>query len=208
MRISSAMRALRLFCLLPLLLGLCQCSWLLNKTAGLFKKKPAKDNRVGEAKVVGIIELVNPEQNYVLINCEQRLHIPAGTEVISQKTDGSKTRLKVTPERKGNYITADIVEGSPDVRDLVLYQVKPGDLPAQAAQPGASPTDTPQVPAVPLTPIMQADVIPPLGTPFQPVTPAQPSPTTVPPGQLPATTPSPAPAGPEPDLSKLLPVVR
>lgn len=202
------MRAIRLFCLLSLLLSLCQCSWLLNKTAGLFKKKPSKDNRVGEAKVVGVIELVNPEQNYVLINCEQRLHIPAGTEVISQKADGSKTKLKISPERKGNYITADIIEGSPDVRDLVLYQVKPGDLPAQGAQPGASPADAPQTPAVPLTPIMQADVIPPLGTPFQPMAPAQPGLAPTQPALPAPSSSSPAPAQPEPDLSKLLPVVR
>jgi hypothetical protein len=48
------------------------------------------DNRMGEAKLIGVIELVNPEQNYVLINCEQRLNIPAGTEIVSQGADGSK----------------------------------------------------------------------------------------------------------------------
>lgn len=215
MRMNSRMRTLHLLCLLPLL-GLCSCSWLLGKAAGMgmFDKQLAKnDKRVGEAKVIGVIELVNPEQNYVLINCEQRLNIPAGTEILAQNPDGSKAKLKVSPERKGNYITADITEGTPQLRDIVLYQVKPGELPAQNAVPGAAPGAPPEGPPVQLTPIMQADVIPPLDTPFQPMSSAKPA---VPPVQPVAPQPAPAPpppakvtpAEPEPDLSKLPPVIR
>lgn len=205
------MRMIRLICLLPLL-GLSSCSWIFGKAAGfgMFDKKLSKNNRVGEAKVIGVVELVNPEQNYVLINCEQRLNIPAGTEIVAQNSDGSKVKLKVSPERKGNYITADITEGTPQVRDLVLYQVKPGELVAPGTQPGATPIVPAEGPAVQLTPIMQADVIPPLGTPFQPTAPAQPvvTPTAPPPPvQQPKSTPPPA-SEPAPDLSKLPPVIR
>jgi hypothetical protein len=164
---------------------------------GMFDKKLSKDNRTGEAKVIGVIELVNPEQNYVLINCEQRLNIPAGTEIVSQNADGSKTKLKVTPERKGNYITADITEGTPQLRDIVLYKIKPGEVPTPAPV-----TISADGAVVPLTPVMQADVIPPLDAPFQPIAPLKPSPAPTPPS---ANVPTEEPA---PDLSKLPPVIR
>ncbi|MDZ4405602.1 hypothetical protein [Prosthecobacter sp.] len=192
------MPCFRIICIL-VLLGLPSCSFLMGKAVGwkLSSKKLPADNRMGEAKLIGVIELVNPEQNYVLINCEQRLNIPAGTEIVSQGADGSKTKLKVTPERKGNYITADITEGTPQLRDIVLYKVKPGDVPAPAPA-----TVSASGAVVPLTPVMQADVIPPLDAPFQPIAPLKPSPA---PTQPPANLPTEEPA---PDLSKLPPVIR
>ena len=203
MRINGGMRIIRIICILPLL-GLSACTYLANKAAGLrssSKKSPA-DNRIREAKVIGVIELVNPEQNYVLINCEQRLNIPVGTEIVTQGTGSSRAKLKVTPERKGNYITADITEGTPQLHDLVLYKVVPGEVPAPPPV-----TTTASGAVVPLTPIMQADVIPPLDAPFQPMAPAQPAPSPTPvPGQ-----PQPAPppeAEPTADPSKLPPVIR
>lgn len=217
MSINEAMRTLRVFCLLLLPL-LCSCTFLANQLGGmgLFAKKKPKDNRTGEVKVIGVIELVNPEQNYVLINCEQRLAIPPGTEILAQNPDGSKVRLKVSPERKGNYITADITEGVPQVRDLVLYQVKPEELAAaQTPVPGQgpAPASVPVTgPPVQLTPIMKADVIPPLDAPFQPIAPTQPAVAPAVPAPPPAAAPtvpvSPAPAEPAPDLSKLPPVIR
>jgi len=200
------MRTLHLICLLPLL-ALSSCSWLADS-------KRVKSNRVGEVKVIGVVELVNPEQNYVLINCEQRLNIPAGTEIVAQNANGSKVKLKVTPERKGNYITADITDGTPQVRDLVLYQVHRGEIEPPSTQPSSSaiPTTTPTAgPAVPLTPVMQADVIPPLNAPFQPVAPVKPKVTPVlPPAQtLPPSQATPSSVNePAPDLSKLPPVIR
>ncbi|WP_395715393.1 hypothetical protein [Prosthecobacter sp.] len=188
------------------LLGLSSCTYFMGKYAAwkLASPKDSKNNRMGEAKVVGVIELVNPEQNYVLINCEQRLNIPAGTEIVAQSTDGTKTKLKVSPERKGNYITADITEGAPQIRDLVLYQVKQGEL---AVAPGTAPAAPVSGPPVQLTPIMQADVIPPLDAPFQPTAPVSPSATPTPPvlQPPPASTPS---AEPVADPGKLPPVIR
>jgi len=195
----------RLLCLL-LLLGLSSCSYF-EKKFGSKKPKPDEDKRIGEAKVIGVIEMVNPEQNYVLINCEQRVDIPPGTEIISQGTNGTDAKLRVTPERKGNYITADITQGTPQLHDLVVYKVIRGEAPAPAAP--AAPT----APVAPLVPIMQADVIPPLNAPFQPMAP-------VPPAQRPFTPAEPplppirqlpqTPAADEPpaDLSKLPPVIR
>jgi hypothetical protein len=203
---------LRHLCLL-LLLGLSSCTYLENKFGGMFSssKKSSADKRIGEAKVIGVIEMVNPEQHYVLINCEQRMEIPPGTEVISQGVNGTDAKLKVTPERKGNYITADITQGTPVVRDLVIYQVKQGQELAPV------PTTTTAGFVVPMTPIMQPDVIPPLDAPFQPqaTRPApisQPAPLTQAEPPVPHMRPLPPPPAPadEPaaDLSKLLPVVR
>ncbi len=228
--ILAAMRHLwgmsfqRHLCLAALLVGLSNCTYLEQKFGGMmpsFSKKTDGDKKIGEAKVIGVIELVNPEQNYVLINCEQRVDIPAGTEIISQGVNGSDARLKVTPERKGNYITADITQGMPQLKDLVVYQVKPGESQLGQQQP------PPLVPTagggmVPMAPTMRADVIPPLNAPFQPIGPMRS--TVEPPANLPKPPPPPqeqppprqvqkAPAPPpaeEPkaDLSKLLPVVR
>ena len=211
MGISRGMSFLRHLCLL-LLLGLSCCTYL-EKKFGSGKassaKKSAEDKRIGEAKVIGVIELVNPEQNYVLINCEQRVDIPPGTEIISQGAHGTDAKLRVTPERKGNYITADITEGMPQLSDLVVYQVKRGEAPAPAA---------PTAPVVPLVPVMQADVIPPLNAPFQPMAPVPAGPPAFTPAEPPlppmrqlpqAPAPLP-PAANEPaaDLSKLPPVIK
>ncbi len=188
------------------LLALSSCSYFLGMLAP--HKKP--NNRVGEAKVVGVIELVNPEQSYVLINCEQRLNIPAGTELIAQTADGSKSKLKVSPERKGNYITADITEGTPQVRDLVLYQVKAGDPTSHPSTTPAAPTTSPPIT---LTPIMQADAIPPLDTPFQPMAPVRPAATPAVPA-LPSQSGAAQPPAVKPtdasnvDPSNLPPVIR
>jgi hypothetical protein len=205
---SARMRRLRIICLLPLL-GLCSCTYLIGKAAkmGMFDKKLEKAKGTGKAKLIGTIEMVNPEQNYVLINCAQRLNIPAGTEIMAQGADGTKATLKVTPERKGNYITADITEGEPKVQDLVLYQLKPGDLPPPGTLPEATPGQPMEGPPVNLTPIMPADVIPPLEAPFQPMAPTPlpgvPSPSPLPPAAAPIPITEPV-----PDPGNLPPVIR
>ncbi|MBN8421156.1 MAG: hypothetical protein J0L73_19730 [Verrucomicrobia bacterium] len=200
------MKFLRHLCL-PLLLGLSSCTYLEKKFGGMSSSKDSpEDKRVGEAKVIGVIELVNPEQNYVLINCEHRVDIPAGTEIISQGVNGTDAKLRVTPERKGNYITADITQGTPQLRDLVLFQIKRDEAPPPT-------TVTASGAIVPLKPVMQADVIPPLDAPFQPMAPTQPTfvPAPAPPPPLRQTPQAPAPVKEEEpvgDLSKLPPVIR
>lgn len=212
MRMNVPMRRLRVICLLPLLLGFNSCTYLVGKAAraGMFDKTLEKTKPKGEAKLIGTIELVNPEQNYVLINCDQRLNLPAGTDIVSHGADGTNSKLKVTPERKGNYITADITEGTPHVQDLVLYRLPSSGEVADHAAAGASLPPL-EGPPVHLTPVMQADVIPPLDTPFQPMPAVQmnvPSPA---PMRLPPPPQPQEPAQPpqvEFDPSKLPPVVR
>lgn len=219
MSVNDPMPTFRLISLL-VLLGLSGCTWAKSKTAGLFANRLMKKNgssKMAEVTVVGVVEMVNPEQNYVLINCEQRLNLAPGTEIIAQNTDGTRVKLKVTPERKGNYITADITEGVPQVRDLVLQQIKPGELPAPDAVAAAGAHAPVSGPPVSLTPVMQADVVPPLDAPFQSMSPARSAtpqiPSPAPPLVVPQAAPPPArtqPAEPEPepDGTGLPPVIR
>ncbi|MFN7562596.1 MAG: hypothetical protein ACK5TH_12510 [Prosthecobacter sp.] len=175
---------MRLFLLLCLLLPLTGC--------GLLKKKqppPPKDNRTGQARVIGVIEMVNPEQNYVLINCDTRPTLEAGVELIALDSNGQKSKLVVTPERKGNYLTADIKEGTPSVGCLALQKIRESDklpappsaapavdgatLPASAAPSFDMPTERPppipeiQFPSKP-APASSGDL--PLPAPLEPST--------------------------------------
>ncbi|MBE7496540.1 MAG: hypothetical protein HS117_16475 [Verrucomicrobiaceae bacterium] len=174
-----------------------------------------KDNRTGQARLIGVIEMVNPEQNYVLINCEQRHHLPAGTELIVLDATGGKSKIVITPERKGNYLTADIKEGMPAVSSLVLLKLRESDtLPAPPAAGGTA--DAASAPAS-LSPVIESSTgsLPPIpaiefprgGSLSQPPPLTQdqmlplPKPLTPPPS-------SPSSEEPPPDLSKLPPVVR
>lgn len=218
MSVNNPMPTLRLISLLvPVVLSLSGCSWADSKTggflSGMLAKKAAKNSKKGDYRMVGVVEMVNPEQNYVLINCDQRMNLPAGTEILAQNTDGTRVKLKVTPERKGNYITADIQEGVPQVKDLVLQQIKPGDLPAvnpAAASTTAGAAAPVSGPPVHLTPIMQADEIPPLDAPFQPMPPGRPA-AQLPPSHSPSLPPPPTQtfeSQAEPDGTGLPPVIR
>ncbi len=95
---------------------------------------------------VGTIELVNPEQDFVLIHCEVIPVLPAGAELTAVGADGSESKLVLAPERKGRHLTADIRDGHPQLRQLVVYRRNSGAA--------ASPTTpaTPDAPATPATP--------------------------------------------------------
>ncbi|MDB6073982.1 MAG: hypothetical protein JWO89_1622 [Verrucomicrobiaceae bacterium] len=98
----------------------------------LMAHKPKKEEDTKEAKqlMVGTIELVNPEQRFVLIRTIAHLMLPVGTELFSRGPDGQTTKLKVTPERKGTFLAADIVSGSPQSQDTVLFQAPSSAPPA------------------------------------------------------------------------------
>jgi hypothetical protein len=142
------MKSLILLLIAPLLLISCA------------SKKKVKPEPTGQSTLIGIIEMVNPEQNYVLIRCEQMPSITAGTELSALSSDGKKTKLLLTPERKGHYLTADIKEGSPEVSNLVLLShgsLPPSELPLPTVTPslpnsGRSPTmNMPTLPDIPLS---------------------------------------------------------
>lgn len=110
----------------------------------LKKKREEKPGPVGQATLIGMIEMVNPEQNYVVIRCDTPPAIQPGTELIALNSLGTRSRLVLSPERKGYYLTADIKEGSPSVANLVL-------LPHSSAPPAAPPSEPRPEPEKPST---------------------------------------------------------
>ena len=114
------------------------------------KKKPAPEKPLpqgGAMALIGIVELVNPEQKYVLIRCEVAPALPPGTELIALDASGAQSKLVLTPERKGLYLTADVKQGSPQVSNLVMQRLSG---PAQPAAPAPGPPPG-ALPSVPLT---------------------------------------------------------
>lgn len=113
-------------------------------------KEPKKDSKV---TLIGFVEMVNPEQNYVLIRCEQLFALSAGTELTALDATGSVSKLRLTPERKGRYLTADIVSGQPRVMNLVMQEhtFEPTSAASLAAATGTAPV-IPTEPLMPLTP--------------------------------------------------------
>ncbi len=133
------------------LLLLCALSFV----TGCASKKEKKPEPTGRATLIGMIEMVNPEQNYVLIRCEPMPSLAAGTELIAISASGEKSKLVLTPERKGYYITADIKEGTPGVSNLVLHQhsatalAPPPETPATPVSASPNPSSFQPMPSLP-----------------------------------------------------------
>jgi hypothetical protein len=84
---------------------------------------------------LGVVESVNPEQKFVLLRTEIRVTLAAGTKLETRSPNGTMASLVVTPERKMNFLSADITEGAPAAGDAVI-------LPASAVvQAGAATAD-------------------------------------------------------------------
>lgn len=156
------------------------------------KKKEADKPEKSESQVIGVIEMVNPEQRFVLIRTESRMTVAAGQEITAVDSAGVESKLKVTPEKKQHYLTADVLEGNPKTGHLVIHRTTAGST-------------TPVPPVAPPTQPSSTDLVP------LPTVPEQPPPL---PQALPPITSSPIPAQPqappveEPSVSSLPPVVR
>lgn len=155
------MRFLRLLLLPAFLLTACGTSQRLAKKTE--ESAPAGPKNT----LIGIVEMVNPEQKYVLIRCEQLPKLEAGAELIALDATGTETKLKLTPERKGRYLTADIVEGQPRVMNLVLLRTGGSPTPAQAPETTPTPA-APELQPIPLIPETDSQAL------LQPVLPDQP----------------------------------
>lgn len=119
----------------------------------VFKKKPEPAPSGPRTTFIGTIEMVNPEQNYVLIRCDQPVKLEAGAELVGVDTAGVESRLKLTPERKGRYLTADIKEGQPQVSHFVIYRSSGGGDPFAATGSTDLPPTPPVIAPIPLEPI-------------------------------------------------------
>lgn len=114
---------------------LASCSAL--KDDGPELVKGTENSPEGPTYLIGLVELVNPEQRFVLVRTEGAVKIPLGDQIITLDATGAQAKLKVTPERKQNFLTADIIEGQPKVGNLVIH--RPGQQAAKPAPP-APPT--------------------------------------------------------------------
>ena len=169
------------------------------------KKKPAAAQNENVTRIIGTIEMVNPEQRFVLIRAQGRLSIPAGQEITAMDGSGALARLKVSPEKKQDFLTADIVDGNPRAGNVVVFKADKTALPpADPNQhvlpilPSPSPPVDPPLQPMPLTPVAPSEFTRSIGN-----VPATPSP--IPPQPVPA---NPGETIPVPGQIQLPPVVR
>jgi len=140
------LRAITLLLILPVMLGSCG---LLRK---LFhkKEKPGKDAGMKDL-YIGSIEMVNPEQRFVLVQTGMKLNLQPGWKLETRPVSGTRSVLAVSPEQKLNFLSADIIEGYPQKGDIVV-------LPPQT---GATPPGAPHQPGVPPVPATTGSPLPP-----------------------------------------------
>jgi hypothetical protein len=137
----------RLCLLISFGLGLCQCEALKRSQ----KEEDDADNSKTQTLLVGTVELVNPEQQYVLVQCSPNVIVQSGAELTCLDATGSTSTVVVTPERKGNFIAADIKEGTPRLKNLVLLIISEESASNPALPPGVSPgaVTPPMSPSIP-----------------------------------------------------------
>lgn len=170
-------------------------------SCGLLKKKGPEmvkgtENAAGgPTYLIGLVEMVNPEQKFVLIRTETKTTIPAGHLLTAIDATGARSTLKVSPENKQNFLTADITEGVPRIGNLVIY--RPGQQGLAVAKPDGQPASPSTV-----TPAGQTGTVNaanPAGAasspiPLQPLPPAPPPSAVAPAGSVsPPPVPSPGP---------------
>jgi hypothetical protein len=111
---------------------------------GLLKKrsKPAQADN-GTDRFLGVIESVNPEQKFVLVRTEYRMTLPPGTKLESRALNGTRASLVVTPERKMNFLSADIDEGTPAAGDAVILPAPSAPVSSETAATSSAPSTVP-----------------------------------------------------------------
>lgn len=121
---------------------------------GLFRKKPKPPPPASPRVVIGTVHMTNPQMNFALIQTPGRASLPPGADLISSNEGGESSRMKVSPERKGVFLTADIVSGEPVKGDMVIWlrgeaavsepvNTPPAEPSARISLPSAAPTSEP-----------------------------------------------------------------
>lgn len=172
------------------------------------KKKKAAEKKEEAVRVIGVVEMVNPDQKFVLIRTRGKLLVNPGVEIYAMDGTGGQSKLKVSPEKKQDFLIADVVDGTPHIGNVVLFKpdksaVPPAALPGDPATGPGPPPDQPP-PDLPVQPPPIGPVNPDEFTRPQNFTPAQPSP--IPPQPVPGQPGSEA--IPVPGQVQLPPVVR
>ena len=124
--------------------GLCSCGLLQKRLlSSRVTQLPPQD--ADKEALLGSIESVNPEQQFVLVRMDARVTVLPGTKLEARSPNGLTTTLVVSPEKKLSFLSADIEQGLPQPGDLVFVLAQPAPAPStpQPADPATPPPDLP-----------------------------------------------------------------
>lgn len=133
---------MRSLLLILAVLTLTQCQVLRKIKARNHQHTPATTEQP-TAQAIGKVELVNPDDRFVLARLTMNLALAPGTELTLLHEDGEIAKAKLTPERKGVFITADIISGEPAKGDIVMIGNVKSDAPSSPAAPVTAPVGPP-----------------------------------------------------------------
>lgn len=158
-----------LLLLLPALLLLTSCGNLQNLAAKARAKRQQKAMekltltsseeaaaRLG-AKAVGEVAYVDDAEQFVLIRALNGVQLPPQAPLETRRNGQRTALLRATPEKKNNFLAADLLEGTPQTGDAVFPStakpspVKPLPPPVPPPLPPAAPSAPPS-PDLPETP--------------------------------------------------------
>ena len=79
---------------------------------------------------IGSVHLVHEEAKFLLIRSSRTTSVAPEAELLTYDAGGRPTgKLKLSPERKSGFLTADIVEGRPQTGDrVVMFGHSPGPV--------------------------------------------------------------------------------
>ena len=118
------LRLMRRSLALLLLLGLVGCS--ARKPSAPkprvigFPRGDISDGTKRAPRLIGRVAMVNRDANFVLISCDAWTAPREGTALKCVRNTVETAVLNVSPERRGAYVTADIVTGEPTQGDQVF----------------------------------------------------------------------------------------
>lgn len=122
---------------------ICLCSLvtlLLFGCKTLTKDKGEKSDAAQQPGVmkipVGTIHMVDPQGRFVLVRSSRTFQVESGTRMTSYASDGTVTGIfEVSPARKGAFLTADLLQGTPKSGEQVLMDYAQPVVP-QSGEPG------------------------------------------------------------------------
>tara|TARA_R110002096_G_scaffold119495_10_gene258978 strand:- start:1397 stop:1855 length:459 start_codon:yes stop_codon:yes gene_type:complete len=88
--------------------------------------EPSSQGATSRKIPIGSIHMVDPDGKFVLIQSSRHFAIESGVGIASVSESGLETAfLKVSEARKGQFLTADIVSGAPQVGDRAIMDYMP-----------------------------------------------------------------------------------
>ena len=97
---------------------------------------PVEDEKEPEVpdSLVARVASIYPAEKYVLIQRYGKLTIPDDSILYSQDAQGGSSNLKVTGERLGQFLAADILSGDVTIGDAVYLRTFKNEAPAKGKE--------------------------------------------------------------------------